>query len=272
MGKELTKKILLLCLFVITTGFILYTGFHSARAASKNINSKQLDKTITIYLAGDSTVSTYPKSLSPRSGWGQELAKMFDGVVVINNQATRGRSSKSFIEEGRLNRILHDIKTGDYLFIQFGHNDEKIWDSKRYTKPSSTYKSYLKQYIDGARVKGAIPVLITPVQRMCFAEDGTALESHGQYPLAMKELGREEHVPVIDLAAKSRELFQQLGPRNTKKMFLWLKAKEYPNYPNGASDSTHFQKYGARKIARLVINGINELSLPIKEHVLLEYQ
>lgn len=224
-------------------------------------------KTITIYLAGDSTVSAYSGSYRPRAGWGQMLAESFDQDVIVKNEALRGRSSKSFIQEGRLNRILKKIEKGDYLFIQFGHNDEKINYPALYTEPSTTYKSYLKQYIDGARKKNAIPVLITPVERRSFSKDGIALDTHGQYPAVMKELADEENVPVIDLTAKSKGLYQQLGPEKTKELFLWLNTGEQPNYPNGVQDNTHFQQRGAREIARLVIEGMAEQKLPLSSHI-----
>lgn len=264
MEKKVSQKILLLGMLIITAGLVIYNGIYPSKASSKDMKSQR----ITIYLAGDSTVSNYPTTLSPRSGWGQELAKRFDEKIMVINLAKRGRSSKSFINEGRLDRILTDIKKGDYLFIQFGHNDEKIKDPTRYTNPATTYKSYLKQYIEGAREKGAIPILVTPVERMRFTAEGNALETHGLYPNAMKELGKDENVPVIDLAAKSKELFQQLGPDRTKKLFMWLNAGENPYYPNGAMDSTHFQEKGAEVIADLVIEGIVELKLPLQEHVL----
>ncbi|WP_223820947.1 rhamnogalacturonan acetylesterase [Bacillus sp. S3] len=255
------KKVIMFGISVITASLILYTGIHVSKASSK------AEQEITIYLAGDSTVSNYPASLSPRSGWGQELSNRFDSHVTVINQAKPGRSSKSFIDEGRLQWILHHINKGDYLFIQFGHNDEKRLDPSRYTNPSTTYKSYLKQYIQGARGNGAIPILVTPVERMSFSVDGMAQASHGEYPKAMKELASEENVPVIDLTAKSRELFQQLGPEQTKTLFMWLKAGEYPHYPDGAMDSTHFRKNGAIEIASLVIEGIDELDLPLQEYV-----
>lgn len=216
---------------------------------------------ITVFLAGDSTVSDYSSSFAPRAGWGQFIHRYFDDTIVVKNAATPGRSSKSFIAEGRLESILKQIKKGDYLFIQFGHNDEKKNDPSRYTEPYSTYKSYLKQYIDGARAKQAIPVLVTPVERRNFTNEGRALNSHGEYPTAMKELGMEKHVPMIDLTAKSKGLFQELGPDRTKDVFLWLEPGENKNYPNGVQDNTHFQVAGAKEIARLVVEGIKESNL-----------
>ena len=257
---------------IILLGVAAYTIVQKSEEPPKRAMAQQNGKPVTIYLAGDSTVSDYPKSLYPRAGWGEVLPTMVDSKVTIRNYAKRGRSTKSFIYEGRLKLILNQIQKGDYLFIQFGHNDEKFSFQTLYTKPNTTYKSYLKKYIEGARSKGAIPILVTPVQRYRFSSDDKAMETHGRYPAAMKALAREENVPVIDLAAKSKKLYQQLGPAKTKNLFLWLKAGEYPNYPDGVMDSTHFQVYGARQIAKLLVEGITEQNLPLKVHVLPKYR
>lgn len=264
MRKKLKEKILLVTMFLLVVSTLLE---HLPSKAAADVNSNK--NRITVYLAGDSTVSNYDSSLAPRAGWGQVFDRFFDDKIVVKNEASSGRSSKSFIDEGRLDSILHQIEKGDYLFIQFGHNDEKVEDPTRYTEPYSTYKSYLKQYIDGARAKGATPVLVTPVERRRFTAEGVARDSHGVYPDAMKELGLEENVPVIDLTAKSKALFQELGPEGTKEIFLWLDAGEHVNYPNGVQDNTHFQEAGAEEIAKLVLEGIEESQLvPLRNHIL----
>ncbi|MEH7119965.1 rhamnogalacturonan acetylesterase [Neobacillus vireti] len=272
MEKRVKVKVGSICLLIILLGFAAWTMFNKSGGTPKTALAQQTSKPITIYLAGDSTVSDYPITRFPRTGWGQVLPSMLDQQVTIRNYAKPGRSSKSFIYEGRLNWILKSIHKGDYLFIQFGHNDEKFRYHSLYTNPNTTYKTFLKKYIDGARKKGAIPILVTPVQRMSFTNDGAALETHGDYPIAMKELAKKEHVPVIDLAEESKKLYQRLGPVKTKNLFLWLKAGEYPNYPDGVKDPTHFQKYGARQIARLVIKGIEKENIPLKVHVLPKYR
>jgi lysophospholipase L1-like esterase len=256
----------LLLIVLLSIAFILHENSIKASEGLEIVNKVEENK-ITIYLAGDSTVSNYSITSAPRKGWGQVIGEMFNENIIIKNEAVSMRSSKSFIHEGRLREILKNIEKGDYLFIQFGHNDEKKDDPKRYTDPETTYKSYLKQYIDGARKKGAIPVLITPVERRRFSADGMPLDSHGKYPSAMKELAREENVPIIDLAAKSKELYERLGPQKTKMVFMWIDAGINPNYPNGIKDNTHFQQYGAYQIAYLVIEGINELELPLKNYI-----
>ncbi|MEH7336224.1 rhamnogalacturonan acetylesterase [Neobacillus drentensis] len=264
MRKKLKEKILLITMFFLAVSSFL--GALPSKAANEDNTHKNR---ITVYLAGDSTVSNYEDSLAPRAGWGQVFDRFLDDKIIVKNEASSGRSSKSFIDEGRLASILNQIEKGDYLFIQFGHNDEKVEDPTRYTEPFSTYKSYLKQYIDGARAKGAIPVLVTPVERRRFTEEGIARDSHGDYPAAMKELGLEENVPVIDLTAKSKALFQELGPEGTKDLFLFLDAGEHVNYPNGVQDNTHFQEAGAEAIARLIPEGIEESHLvPLRNHII----
>ncbi|WP_257535977.1 rhamnogalacturonan acetylesterase [Metabacillus litoralis] len=225
------------------------------------------EEKVHIYLAGDSTVSTYKKTLAPRMGWGQVLDEMFNERVMIHNEAVSKRSSKSFYNEGRLTKIVNHLQQGDYLFIQFGHNDEKVNDPSRYTEPFTTYKKYLKKYILAARSKGAFPVLITPVERRKFSPDGHIVHTHGDYPKAMKQLAEEENVPVIDLTSKSNQLFSKLGANKTKELFLWLPPNKNPHFPEGKKDNTHFQERGAYIVASLVIDGIKELNLPIKEHI-----
>lgn len=193
---------------------------------------------------------------------------MFAESVTVHNHAASGRSSKSFIQEGRLKPVIDQMEKGDYLFIQFGHNDAKSEDPTRYTEPNTTYKAYLRQYIEAARQKEATPVLITPVERRRFdGTTGQAVPTHDLYPQAMKALGAEMKVPVIDLTTMSLELFQSLGVEQTKALFLWLKPGEHPNYPEGIEDNTHFQEYGAKAIAKLVIAGLLQTDLPLKEHV-----
>lgn len=213
-----------------------------------------MDKNVVIYLAGDSTVSNKEEKAYPEAGWGMKIDKYFLNNITISNHAMNGRSSKSFIEEERLAKIAENIKKDDFLFIQFGHNDEKTDD--RGTTPDSTYKMYLKEYILVARHVGAHPILVTPVNRRTFDADGTVTNSHAGYYEAMLELGKEENVPVLDLLMKSKALFESIGEEECKKLFMWLKPCEYENYPEGKVDNTHFKHEGAEKIARLVAEEI----------------
>ena len=230
--------------------------------------NKRDDHSIHVYLIGDSTVSTYKPTLAPRMGWGQEISVFFNDHVIVHNAAVPGRSSKSFYDEGRFKKIKKKLQYGDYLFIQFGHNDAKKNDLKRYTDPNTTFKAYLKKYIDGAREKGAIPILVTPVERRSFSNDGMIKDTHGNYPEAIKQLAIEEDVDVIDLTDKSKQLFDTLGPEKTKQLFLWLKPNENNHYPDGKSDNTHLQERGAYLVASLVIEGIIESNLKLKEYII----
>jgi lysophospholipase L1-like esterase len=216
---------------------------------------------VHIYVAGDSTASTYTTSASPRTGWGQALPVFFNSNAVVVNVAKSGASSKSFIDLGRLDHILALIKSGDYLLISFGHNDEKSDDPTRYTVPATTYKSYLSQYIDTARAKGAKPVLITPVERRRFDSAGVATASHGLYPAAMIELAAAKSVPLIDLSASSMRLWNAQGVEGTKNYFMILPAGKYANYPDGITDNTHFQAYGAIKVAKLIALSLNSQAI-----------
>lgn len=236
-----------------------------------------MDKNIVIYLAGDSTTANYTErdriegtAYYPLNGWGFALDRFFNSNVAISNQAYGGRSSKSFIDEGRLDNILSTISEGDYLFIQFGHNDSYP-DAYYYTDPNTTYKAYLTQYITGARAHNAIPILVTPVNRCRFGSDGSLVNTIGDYPQAMIDLGAELNVPVIDLFGKSKELFEALGLEDTKKLFMFLDPGQYPNYPDGCSDDTHFIENGACKIAELVVQGIREAGDPALISYLLPY-
>ncbi|CAG7637920.1 rhamnogalacturonan acetylesterase [Paenibacillus allorhizosphaerae] len=225
-------------------------------AAKAGAGSASDQSNIGVYLAGDSTVASYSPDRAPLAGWGQKLQSFFTSGVQVHNYAASGRSSKSFIDEGRLQPILDQLKAGDFFFIQFGHNDEKTKDPNVGTDPYTTYISYLSQYIDGARLKGAIPVLVTPMQRGSFDAKGRLKQTHGDYPAAMIQLGAEKNVPVIRLHEKSKGLFERLGEKATQKLFMMLEPGEYPNYPDGSVDLTHFNEYGASEMARLVVQGV----------------
>jgi lysophospholipase L1-like esterase len=231
--------------------------------AAPRINSLELTaagQRLTVFLAGDSTVTDEEESNYPYAGWGQLLSMYFKFDVAIANHARSGRSSKSFIDEGRLAAIDADLKADDYLFIQFGHNDEKT-DEERRTNPADSYPAYLRRYIDTARMKNAHPVLITSVHRRFFEKDGRLQDTHGEYLEAVRRLADEERVPLIDLAKLSRELFERLGEEETKNVFMWGAPGEFINFPAGVQDNTHFQERGAMLLAKLVAEEIRSLNI-----------
>lgn len=210
-----------------------------------------MNKSINIFIAGDSTAATKQEDKRPETGWGEMLPEFFNEGVEFSNIAANGRSTKSFIDEGRLQKILDSIGVGDFLLIQFAHNDEKP-KLDRHTDPFTTYKENLTKYINGAREHGATPVLLTPVCRRSFEDDGKIKNTHGDYPTAMEELAKELNVPLLDIGQKSKVLFEKLGTEGTKKIFLWVKKGESPNYPEGVEDNTHFCTNGAKEIAKLI--------------------
>jgi lysophospholipase L1-like esterase/fibronectin type 3 domain-containing protein len=220
-----------------------------------------------VYLAGDSTVMSYSSRYYPQAGWGQKIANYFTKDVAFTNKAIGGRSSKSFVKDGRLDNILTEIRPNDYLFIQFGHNDASSVP-ERHTDPYTTFKQYLAMYVDGARQRQAQPVLITPVGRRSWDSAGLFKNDFPDYYEAMKQVAAEKGVPLLDLNARSIAYYNSVGIEESKSLFFWLEPGVYPNWPNGVQDNTHFQEYGAEQIARLVSEGVRDLDLPIEAYLL----
>ncbi|PVE13823.1 rhamnogalacturonan acetylesterase [Streptomyces scopuliridis] len=214
--------------------------------------------TRTVYIAGDSTAADKYVGAAPEAGWGMALPFFLGKGLVVANHAVNGRSSKSFIDEGRLAPILDAIRPGDLLLVQFGHNDEKTADPTRHTEPWTTYQEYLRQYVRGAGQRGARSVLLTSVERRRFDAAGNALPTHGDYPAAMRALAAKERVPLLDIQTASLALWQRLGAEGTLAYFNWLQPGESPNYPDGVSDNTHFRPPGAIAVARLVARALRD--------------
>jgi len=219
----------------------------------------------TIYLIGDSTVCDQPTDRYPVTGWGTPFANYFDATVKVDNRAKGGRSTRTFLEENRWQPIVESLKPGDYVLMQFGHNDEakEPQYAARYT-PVPDYKKNLIKFIIETRSKNAVPILITPVSRRVFKND-QAQQTHVEYTAAVFEIGKQYNVPVIDLDKKSRELYQQMGTDNSKLLFMELEAGEHPIYPEGRHDNTHFNDYGARIMAQFVLNDIKAQNLPLSQ-------
>ncbi len=212
----------------------------------------------TVFLAGDSTVTDQPRE--PTASWGQMLPRFFKPDVAVANHAESGETLKSFLTELRLAKILSEIRPGDYLFIQFAHNDEKRSWPQTYVGASTTYAAYLRVYIAEARLRGATPVLVTPMQRREWGPDGRIRNSHGDYPAAMRAVAREEHVPLIDLERMSVAFYEALGP------------KEAPVAFNAhGRDLTHQSDYGAYELAKCVVEGIRENHLPLAADIVGDF-
>ena len=191
----------------------------------------------------------------------------FDSTVTIENRAKNGRSTKTFISEKLWESVEGSLNEGDYVFIQFGHNDESKEKVDRYTTPDA-YKANLIKFITESRNKKAIPILITPVSRRYFDTLGNIKETHKEYSSIVREVAKATNTPVIDLDEKSRVLFQQIGKENSKLLFNYLEPNEHPNYPTGKKDDTHFSELGARKVAELVLSAIKELHLELENRII----
>jgi DNA sulfur modification protein DndE len=222
---------------------------------------------IRIFLIGDSTMANKPLEDNPERGWGQMLPQFFNDRVEINNHAKNGRSTKSFIDQGLWQAVLDSLKPGDYVMIQFGHNDQKVTDSTRYADPHGAYKHNLQRFVNESRERGAQPILITPVMRRRFDEQSQFYDVHGDYSGVVREVAEQMQAPLIDLHQSSRELIVSLGEERSKAIFLWVEPGKYARFPDGKEDNTHFSEYGARQIAGLVMKGIKELDLKLKDHL-----
>ena len=202
----------------------------------------------TIYIIGDSTVED---NTPPFRGWGWALPEYVAPGVQVANHAMSGRSSLSFMNEGRFAPVAEGMQPGDLLLIQFGHNDEKD-DAERHTDPATTFPQQLSLYCDAAIAKDAQPVLMTPVCRRFFVGADSILYTHGEYPAAIRKLAAERHIPLLDLKKASRALYLSLGEDKTAELFVRLAPGEHPDFPDGHDDKTHFNAHGAQVIAGLV--------------------
>jgi len=221
---------------------------------------------LTIWLVGDSTMSVKEKSAYPETGWGMPFVVFFDSTVNIKNVAQNGRSIKSFIEEHRWQYVMDNLHTGDYVLIQFGHNDKVKEKVGRYTTPDE-FSNNLNRFVKDVHSKNATPILITPVARRKFDSSGNIIDTHQQYAQLVKDVAKKDDVALIDLNAKSMELLQQTGAENSKFFFNYVKPGEHPNYPQGKGDDTHFNELGARKMAELVLHDIQQQQLPLAKYV-----
>ena len=218
--------------------------FNGPRPCVGSIEVARVDDALTVFLVGDSTVTDQPRE--PWNSWGQMLPRFFKPGVAVANHAESGESLKSSLGSKRLEKVLGVIKPGDYLFIQFGHNDQK--DRSPGAGAFTTYKESLKHYVAEARARKAIPVVVTPVSRRSFGPEGKIVNNLGDYPEAVRQVAREENVPLIDLNAMSIPFYEALGPEDSKKAFV-------------DKDNTHHNNYGSYELARCVVEGIRKAGL-----------
>lgn len=220
-----------------------------------------------IVLVGDSTVSAYGPERYPRMGWGMVLGCGLRADISVVNLAASGRSTKSFIAEGRWQSALDALRGGDVVLIQFGHNDQKLEDPQRYTAPDGAFRDNLAVMIDSARSKGAIPVLLTPVARRRFVA-GLAQDTHAAYADAVRRVAQERNVALVDLSADSLALLAQEGEARSRALYLHFSPNDGVRaYPDGVADDTHFSEAGARAMARLVVQRLAQSGLPLARSV-----
>jgi lysophospholipase L1-like esterase len=222
-------------------------------------------KRTTVWLIGDSTMANKEIRAFPETGWGMPFSNFFDSTIVVDNRAKNGRSTQSFINEKLWQPVVDNLGAGDYVLIQFGHNDE-VPTKKTYTTEEQ-FRSNLVRYVNETRAKKAFPVLITPVARRKFDSSGHIVGTHEVYAEIVRSVAGELKVPLIDLDKKSQALLQQFGPENSTLLYNHLQAGEHPNYPDGKADDTHFSELGARKMAEIVLEEIRNLKLPLADHI-----
>jgi len=208
----------------------------------------------TVYLAGDSTVTD--QRVDPNGSWGQMLPRFFKPDIAIANHAESGETLKSFLTELRLDKILATIRPGDWLLIQFGHNDQKSQWTQTYVDAATTYRDYLRIYIAEARRRGAVPILITSPERLAFNGAGHIVDSHGAYPDAVRDVAREQQVALVDLHSMSKVFYESLGPERAPTAFA-----------EGGRDLTHHSNFGAYELARLVAQGLRTADPQLAAHL-----
>ncbi|MDN3587774.1 rhamnogalacturonan acetylesterase [Pedobacter aquatilis] len=217
-----------------------------------------VQKQTTIYIIGDSTAANKQPKAFPETGWGMELQSFFKETVIVDNRALNGRSTKSFLNEKQWQPIVEKLQPGDYVFIEFGHNDEKV-DKPAIGTSLAEFKANLINYVIETRSKKAVPVLLTPISRRSF-KDGKLFDTHGKYPDVTRKVADSLKVPLIDMLAKTENLLTKLGDKPSIKLFNYVDSG-HVNYPAGKKDNTHLSPNGAKEIAGLVAEGIKELRL-----------
>lgn len=222
----------------------------------------------TLFLIGDSTMADKKDpDKNPEHGWGQMLPDLMADEITIQNHAVNGRSSKNFRTEGRWESVLNELKKGDFVIIQFGHNDQKDQDSARFTNPTTQYRANLERYVNEAREKGAIPILMTSIVRRHFNEKGVLIDTHGNYPLVVRMLANDLKVPFVDLQLLTEQMVIEYGPAKSKDLYLHFEPGENAYYPEGKKDDTHLSKLGATLTAEMALKKLAELNIGLEKFI-----
>lgn len=211
---------------------------------------------LRVFLIGDSTMADKLPADFPETGWGMPFSHLFNEAVEVQNHAYNGRSTKSFRTEGRWKKVFQQIKKGDYVFIQFGHNDAKVSDTSRYAPAQTDFRENLTRYVVETRSRGGIPVLLTPTQRRKFDSTGVFIDQHADYPNVVREVAAKENVLLIDIEKESKKYIRSEGAEGAKKMFLHYPVGIFKKFMKGVADDTHFSPFGAMKISDMVASAI----------------
>jgi len=232
-------------------------------AAITILSFKKAEK-VNIWMIGDSTMASKKPERAPESGWGVAMSEFVKSNALVRNHAASGRSTKSFIDEKRWKAVYDSIRPGDYVIIEFGHNDEKP-DSTLHTDPYTTYQQNLKRFVDETRSKGGIPIICSSIVRRHFDGKGNLLNSHGEYINAARLIAEQTHTSYVDMEALTRQVVSKMGPEASKSLYTFCKPGEYKGRRNGVQDSTHLNFDGARRVAGLFVNETKRMKLPISK-------
>ena len=222
----------------------------------------------TVYTIGDSTMADERNiTENPGRGWAQMLQQFFKDEIIVDNRAVGGRSTRSYIDELRWDSVYNGLKPGDYVFIQFGHNDQTQKDPKRFTNPHTAYRYNLMRFVNETKEKEATPILLSPIVRRDFNEHGALISSFGAYSLETRLVAQEYEVPFIDLQYLTEMLEESYGLEKSKVLHIHFEPKENSFYPDGIQDNTHLSVKGATEVARLVAEQIKKMKIPLADKV-----
>jgi lysophospholipase L1-like esterase len=233
--------------------------FNGDHPSVRRITVEPVTDVPTVYLAGDSTVVDQDKE--PWAAWGQILPKFFGPQVSIANHAESGETIRSFETEMRWEKLFSTIKAGDYLLLQFAHNDQK--QGPNYVPAETDYTELVKKYVAKTRAIGAHPILVTSMNRRTFDDAGRITDSLAPYPQTLRKIAQEEKLPLIDLNAMSKVMWEKMGPEGTLKAFVHYPANSFPGQTEELKDNTHFNSYGAYELARCVVESLREERVPL---------
>jgi lysophospholipase L1-like esterase len=239
---------------ILFSGFIAITLFATFAAA-------QTGRAPRVHMAGDSTMADKPTDPpNPEHGWGQLLPKFFKDPAMIVNYAANGRSTRSFIAEGRWQKLIDAVQPGDWVIIQFAHNDEKIFPNAR-----GEFQDNLRKFVSDVRAKNAHAILATPCARRSFDDEGKLVDTHGDYPDAVRAVAKETKTPLLEMNQLTMQLEESHGVEGSKRLHLWIGSGVYERQPEGYQDNTHYSAYGAERVAALAVQEMIRLGLPLSE-------